>query len=287
MSYSYTALSVDLDVDLLPFTRLLQQRGFPHRIIEEGGQQVVRVADASHVEPLRALYRAWLAGETHTAPPVTQYQRSTGTLGGAWRQAPVTLGLIICSVVGFLLVYANAPLGWIAQLTFSPFTIQGGQLVFGDMGGQYWRLVTPAFLHFGWLHIVFNSLWTWELGARIESTMGSGNTLGLFLVIAVVSNSVQFLFGGAGIFGGMSGVVYGFLGFCWVGAKIQPRWQFLPATPVMLFMVGWLLVCLLGVIEVLGFGAIANAAHVGGLLVGGVLGLLFGLLSRTGSESPR
>lgn len=48
----------------------------------------------------------------------------------------------------------------------------------------------------------------------------------------------------------------------------------------MLFMVGWLLACMLGVVEGLGFGAIANAAHLGGLLCGAVLGALFGLISR-------
>ena len=48
----------------------------------------------------------------------------------------------------------------------------------------------------------------------------------------------------------------------------------------MLFMVGWLFLCLFGVVESLGFGAIANAAHLGGLLVGAVLGLLIGALSR-------
>jgi GlpG protein len=54
----------------------------------------------------------------------------------------------------------------------------------------------------------------------------------------------------------------------------------------MLFMVGWLIVCLVGLVEVLGFGAIANAAHLGGLLCGAVLGGLFGGLSRiTGERS--
>ena len=48
----------------------------------------------------------------------------------------------------------------------------------------------------------------------------------------------------------------------------------------MLLMVGWLVLCVLGVVEVLGFGAIANAAHVGGLFSGGALGAVFGLAAR-------
>ena len=78
----------------------------------------------------------------------------------------------------------------------------------------------------------------------------------------------------------MSGVVYGLLGFSWVAPLVQPRWVIQPAKPIMLFMVGWLFLCLFGVVEILGFGAIANAAHLGGLLSGAALGAGFGLLSR-------
>jgi GlpG protein len=38
-------------------------------------------------------------------------------------------------------------------------------------------------------------------------------------------------------------------------------------------------------VEVLGFGAIANAAHLGGLVCGGLLGAAFGLLSRLAGDN--
>jgi len=74
------------------------------------------------------------------------------------------------------------------------------------------------------------------------------------------------------------------LGFSWVAPMLQPSWRIQPSKGIMLFMVGWLVVCMVGVVEVLGFGAIANAAHVGGLLCGAVLGFLFGGLSRQGGD---
>ena len=202
-------------------------------------------------------------------------------MGGGvdWRSAPVTLALIALSVCGFLIVYLGLA-EWLAMLTFTPFTIEQGRPVFETAQGQYWRLITPAFLHFGWLHIAFNSLWMWELGTRVERVMGHLNMTLLFLAIALVSNACQFVFGGPGLFGGMSGVVYGLLGFAWVAPLLQPRWRIQPARSIMLFMVGWLLVCAIGLVEVLGFGAIANAAHFGGLVSGAVLGAAFGLLSR-------
>jgi GlpG protein len=48
----------------------------------------------------------------------------------------------------------------------------------------------------------------------------------------------------------------------------------------MAMMLIWLLVCLSGLITALGFGAIANGAHVGGLVVGCATGLLGGALAR-------
>mgnify|MGYP003625782181 CR=1 FL=1 len=277
----YTALNVDLGEDLLPLSALLHQRGVAHRVYEEGGRQVLKVQDRQRVSQVEALYQAWRAGEVKIEISPGRAPRAALGSGIEWRKAPVTIALILLGIAGFLLVYLNAPPAWLSAFTFTPFSIFGGQLVFESMGGQYWRLVTPVFLHFGWLHIVFNSLWLWELGARVERVMGSANMLLLFLVIALVSNTSQFVFGGPGLFGGLSGVVYGLLGFSWVAPLLQPAWKIQPSPAIMFFMVGWLVVCLAGVVEVLGFGAIANAAHVGGLLCGALLGAAFGLLSRT------
>ncbi|MEM1154698.1 MAG: rhomboid family intramembrane serine protease, partial [Pseudomonadota bacterium] len=78
---------------------------------------------------------------------------------------------------------------------------------------------------------------------------------------------------------GMSGVVYGLLGFAWVAPLLQPAWKIQPSQPIMLFMVGWLIFCMTGFTEIIGFGAIANAAHLGGLICGAILGGIFGLAS--------
>jgi GlpG protein len=286
MSELHTALSVDVEEDLLPLSALLHQRGVAHRVFEEGGRQVLKVQRRDQAEQVEALYQAWRGGKVQIeiagkAPRVRVHSAVP------WRHAPVTLTLIGLSICGFLLVYLQAPLDWLSQFTFLPFHVDGKKPVFDSMQGQYWRLVTPAFLHFGWLHIVFNSLWMWELGTRVEKVMGHLNMFLLFLVIAVASNTCQYLFGGPGLFGGMSGVVYGLLGFAWVAPLLQPAWRIQPAKSIMIFMVGWLVVCMLGLVEVMGFGAIANAAHLGGLITGALCGAAFGLLSRmTGHESP-
>ena len=286
MADFYPALDVDVEEDLLPLSTLLYQRGVAHRVFEDQGRQVLEVRNAGEVEAVRELYRAWRAGEVRIELSGKR-QRQPLHSAVPWRRAPVTIALILLSIAGFLLFYLGAPLAWLAQLTFTPFDVVNGRPVFTTAQGEYWRLITPVFLHFGWLHIVFNSLWLWELGSRVERLMGQLNMLLLFLVIALVSNASQFAFGGAGLFGGMSGVVYGLLGFSWVAPLLQPRWPIQPAPAIVILMVGWLVVCMAGLVEVLGFGAVANAAHLGGLLCGVALGAVFGLLSRmSGNPSP-
>ncbi|MEE4143374.1 MAG: rhomboid family intramembrane serine protease [Halieaceae bacterium] len=277
MTEFYPALSVSVEEDLLPLSALLQQRGVAHRIFEENGRQVLAVQRAAQADEVTSLYRAWRAGEL-SIELTRQSGRAPLLTTSSWRSVPVTAVLILLSIGGFLLFYLSAT-RWLGYLTFTPFEIVGGQPVFDGMQGQYWRLVTPAFLHFGWLHIVFNSLWLWELGGKVERVMGHINMFLLFLVIAIVSNGSQFAFGGAGLFGGMSGVVYGLLGFSWVAPLFQPAWRIQPSPALMLFMVGWLVVGMVGLVEVLGFGAIANAAHLGGLICGAALGALFGMVS--------
>ena len=277
MAEYYPVLSVGVEEDLLPLSAILQQRGVAHRIFEENGRQVLAVRRAAQADEVNSLYRAWRSGELRIELGRREGRQPLLASAG-WQSVPVTAALILLSIGGFLLFYLGAT-GGLGYLTFTPFVVVDGRPVFAAMQGQYWRLVTPAFLHFGWLHIVFNSLWLWELGGKVERVMGHINMFLLFLVIALVSNVSQFVFGGAGLFGGMSGVVYGLLGFSWVGPLFQPAWRIQPSPALMLFMVGWLVVCMVGLVEGLGFGAIANAAHLGGLVCGAVLGALFGMMS--------
>ncbi len=127
-----------------------------------------------------------------------------------------------------------------------------------------------------------NSMWYWELGRRIEARQRAPMLLALTLLFGLISNFAQYLFGGPGIFGGLSGVLYGLLGHCWLYQKLAPNEAYRLPPGVVVLMLVWLVICLTGVIEVLSFGAlaIANAAHVGGLVAGCVTGVIGGTLAR-------
>jgi GlpG protein len=104
--------------------------------------------------------------------------------------------------------------------------------------------------------------------------------LGLTLLIGVVSNTAQWLWSGSSLFGGLSGVLYGLLGYCWVYQKLAPNVFFDLPRGVIIMMLAWLVLCMTGLITLLGFGAIANAAHVSGFVAGCAIGAVAGTLQR-------
>lgn len=143
--------------------------------------------------------------------------------------------------------------------------------------GEWWRLVTPAFLHFSIMHIVFNLLWWWELGGLVEKEQSSWRLLALTAVIILVSNAAQFLSYGSG-FGGLSAVVYGLLGYLWLYPFADPNATFRLRPGIVIFMLGWLALGYTGIFDAI-FGPISNNGHLAGLLVGCGLALLLGLIN--------
>ena len=139
--------------------------------------------------------------------------------------------------------------------------------------GQIWRLFTPMFLHLSILHIFFNMLWLRDLGSMIEARKSSWMLLVLVLVIAGTSNLAQYLMEGP-TFGGMSGVVYGLLGYIWMQGKFNPASKLSLEPQTVIFMIAWFFLCLFGLV-----GNIANTVHAVGLGVGIAWGFLAARLS--------
>jgi len=137
--------------------------------------------------------------------------------------------------------------------------------------GQIWRLLTPDFLHFSWMHLIFNSVMLWFLGSQVEWIDGRGRLIVLFVVSSLGSNLLQYLVSGP-LFGGLSGVVYGILGYCWLSQRRRARFQFPPA--LITFALVWMLIGFTPLPEMLGLGRMANEAHLGGFISGLVVAAL-------------
>ncbi|MRX28004.1 rhomboid family intramembrane serine protease [Kangiella sp. HZ709] len=184
------------------------------------------------------------------------------------RAGKVTIALVAISVIVSLLT-------WWGTNQHTYWVYFDWQLI---TQGQIWRLVSPIFLHFMIaglpIHLLFNMMWLWDLGGSIEKAKGANYLLAVVLITGVGSNLAQYfsssLFGnGFSFFGGMSGVVYGLLGFIFVRRRFDPFFPLRLNDAIMNFMLIWLVLGFTGLV-----GSVANAAHLSGLIIGAGLGYL-------------
>ncbi len=202
---------------------------------------------------------------------------------------PVPLGAISMTLIGISVVAAlftrlGAEDRFVQPLSITQYQHDGEYLRWNGglpevRRGQVWRLFTPMFLHFGILHILFNMLWLRDLGSMVEARKGPWKLLLLVLALAGTSNLAQYLISGPN-FGGMSGVVYGLLGYIWMQGKFNPASRMSLQPQTVTFMIAWFFLCLTGLM-----GPIANAAHAVGLALGiawGFLAAHMALLRRRG-----
>jgi GlpG protein len=151
---------------------------------------------------------------------------------------------------------------------------------FSLRSGQLWRLVTPIFLHFNWEHILFNMVMFYYLASQLERLQGPLKLGLIVLLLAVVSNVAQAYFEGPN-FGGMSGVVYGLLGYIWMKVSYEPDLGYMLDPLMFVVALAWFFMCLFNFFE---DQNVANYGHAGGLVSGIVIGII-PLLRRTAQES--
>lgn len=284
-------LDCPLEQDLRPFILLLQQYGIHHSITEDRGRQALWVAYKEQVPVVLDLFERWQQGEQVITQvgSASDYQQTVDqqpallqVLQNYLLKVPVTLICIGLSLFVFLLLstsYSSEPL--LLALLFQPVLQTNAGLVFLPLDAalqqkQYWRLITPIFLHFSVMHIVFNMLWLWFLGVRIELVRGSTQMLMLVILTGIGGNLGQYIinqFYQDVPFGGMSAVIYGLLGYiiCW--NFFQKTNPITVEKSIVIFMMAWLFIAMTGITKWVGLGSVANAAHVAGLLCGIVLGL--------------
>lgn len=113
-----------------------------------------------------------------------EYYRGDGPsfLGTIMGQGKVTLWLIVINVGVLLLQWSSAD-----RFGRSPIT-DYLQLSVDDViyRGQVWRLLTYAFLHASFWHILWNMLFLWWFGREMEGVYGSKEFLAFYLVSAVI-----------------------------------------------------------------------------------------------------
>ena len=197
---------------------------------------------------------------------------------------PMTIALIVIAVLVTLGSNFGSDKSAITlALSIAPFEVVGKQTSWFGLkslsSGEVWRAITPIFLHFNILHLVFNAMMLLSLGGRTEASRGTLRFLALVLVLAVASNLCEYYlqwdvtnnpplsFRESPRFGGLSGVIYGLFGYAWMKMRFAPELGLGLSRETVIIMLGWFVLCLLGLVA-----GIANVAHASGLILGIVIG---------------
>ncbi len=172
-----------------------------------------------------------------------------------------------------LMVFAAMALEGIAMNPSSRQLIQWGAN-FGPytLGGQEWRLLSCTFLHIGLMHIFFNMWCLWDLGAMCEGLFGHATFAAVYLISGVGASLASVWWRPVGVSAGASGAIFGIVGALiaahYLGEFSAPLFAVRARLRSVLVFAGYALI----------FGAMSgrtdNAAHVGGLVTGLVLGAL-------------
>jgi GlpG protein len=243
-------------------------------------QKALKIAEDFVTNPNQAKYQqaAWEVGASFAESKESRKRVAARNAGlPAWLQdlksTPfMSLVLVICLGV-FLLSYLGA-----FNVISEALKIRSVNELLQTQ--QWWRLFTPAFLHFSVIHIIFNLIWWWVLGSQLERTFGSISLAVIFAIAAISSNVAQLLVSGPN-FGGLSGVVYALFGYVWWIGLLRPQWGLGLPNNLVYFLLAWLA---LGYFDLL-WVSMANEAHLFGLISGCLMALATHQLA--GKRSPR
>ncbi len=130
-----------------------------------------------------------------------------------------------------------------------------------------WRFFTPIFLHGGFLHLGFNMLFLFRLGAMVERAHSPWRLLFMTFVFGTAGVLTELMWSGAPAVG-MSGVIYGLFAYLWLRGRYDPSFRYGVDRSTVLWLMIWYVLCFTG------FMRIANGAHTAGLVLGALWGFL-------------
>jgi len=302
------------------FTAFLLTQGVAAQADEENGVWAIWVRDEDHLDEAKAALDHFTAnpedpqyqGAVHEASAILeaeskrreQAQKNVIQMRGRWRgpgarKRPLVIAMILLCVGVFILTGMKAePASTARRVLGFCDTIHMVQTpdwnanrtadrLIDIRSGQVWRLITPIFLHGGPMHLVFNMIMFYLFGSMIEDRRGTARFAAIVLIVALISNLAQGLapstwgtFSGGPFFLGMSGVVYGLLGYLWMKTTYEPESGLQVSGGTVAFLLVWMLLGFAGALDKLLGSEIANLAHGVGFVAGIAIGYWPQLLRR-------
>lgn len=206
------------------------------------------------------------AGERQKVYTRADIQPGGGGLAAMWAEAPVTLALIGLTILVFLGQIATGyPLGVMPSGGGGWVTRNGLLYAPAIAGGEWWRVITPGFLHLGLLHIALNMYLLYILGRMLEPELGSAQLLAVYLASLVAGSLGAIILEPSTPSAGASGAIFGLMGMALVAARsrrLQDAFQ----------QIGVLV--LVNLVLTFGYAGISKGGHLGGLIGGILCGLV-------------
>ena len=174
--------------------------------------------------------------------------------------ALVTRALIAINIIVYLATVATG-----GGVNSDRGTVYTHGVLFGPSvaSGDYWRLLSSAFMHFGPIHLGMNMLVLWFVGAPLEERMGRGRFLLLYLVAGLAGAAGAIVASPCVLTAGASGAIFGLFGAAVVlerqGVSIFGSWLYT--------------VIIINLAFTFGVSGISIGGHIGGL-IGGILAML-------------
>lgn len=195
------------------------------------------------------------------------------------RDAPVTGALIAVNLLVYL-VMAVASRHWFPSFDDETLWAAGASVTGPGLDASHWRWLTAAFIHASVLHIAMNLWVLGQIGALSEKALGAGLIAATYLVTGVLGNVLSSAHAAASVQRtasvGASGAIMGLIG---MAATFAWRTGQRRAAKVLAFNVLFVLGVGLS-LSARGVSLIDNAAHIGGLVAGAVIGLVRAAIPR-------
>jgi membrane associated rhomboid family serine protease len=203
----------------------------------------------------------------------------TGTPSG-FGAFPATVVLIAINVIVFLVEVAKGSGGFYEIPLGTVYELGGlwGPAV--SQGGDWWRIVTAGFLHYGILHIGLNMYLLFILGRLLEPSIGTSRFTFLYFASLLAGAFVALWFEPNAVTAGASGAIFGVLGATFVIARGR-------RLDAIAGQIAFLIV--FNLVFTFTDGKISVGDHVGGLVAGVICGLLIvaGERGKLGSTDRR
>lgn len=270
---SILVLQASPDINLSPITERLWQSNIPHRVVMNKGSQDLWVAREEDAQQVKIWVQQWQAGELSAKPDAaekTPWQVNVQQALMFASQFPFT----VVTLLAIVIIFALQQLGVIGvkEWLLKPELWSGQKLdLVSFWQNPLYLWFSPALVHLSVMHIVMNGFWWWVLGGEVERRDGHLRLLLLTLVLGVGAGFAQYLAVGP-FFAGLSGVVYGLMGWVWARQTFKHSQYQLPGW-LFPFMIAAMVIIMLVDGVMMDFN-IGHESHLAGAILGVILGVL-------------